>query len=162
MKIIVADSSTLIALLDTDNFGVIFKLFDQVIISDVVYQEVIYTGEHQAIINRHIVQSQIDKQVIEYNELYEMLIKRLDRGEAESIVLAKKTGLPLLIDEKKGRSIAKSLGVSIIGLIGIILQLIKTDKISKQEAIEIVKQVEDNNFRLSDGLKALIYNRLNP
>ena len=157
MKVIVADSSTLITLLDTDNFEFIFKLFDQLIISDEVYQEVIYSGEHQVIINRHIEQSQIDKQTIEYNELYEMLIKRLDRGEAESIVLAKKSGLPLLIDEKKGRGIAKSLGINIIGLIGIILQLIKTNEISKQEAIEIVKQVEDNNFRLSEGLKKLIY-----
>ncbi len=30
--------------------------------------------------------------------------------------------------------------------------------ISKTKAIEIVKQVEQNDFKLSDGLKALIYN----
>ena len=29
--------------------------------------------------------------------------------------------------------------------------------VSKSKAIEIVKQVEANDFRLSEGLKALIY-----
>lgn len=158
MKVIVADSSTLITLLDTHNFELLFSLFDQLILSDEVYREITHKGGHQEIINQCIHKAQIDRQTIEHNELYEMLIKRLDRGESESIVLAKQKQHPLLIDEKKGRSIAKSLGIGIIGLVGIILKLMEIDTISKDKAIEIVQQVEDNEFRLSDDLKRLIYN----
>jgi len=37
MKIIIADSSTLITLLDTGNFSLLFELFEEIIISDEVY-----------------------------------------------------------------------------------------------------------------------------
>jgi predicted nucleic acid-binding protein len=89
--------------------------------------------------------------------MYEMLIKRLDRGEAESITLAKSRNLPLIIDEKKGRSIAKSLHIPIIGLIGIILKLMEKKFIEKQQAIEIIQDIERNHFRLSDELKQLVF-----
>ncbi len=89
--------------------------------------------------------------------MYEMLRKRLDKGESEFIALAKKLALPLIIDERKGRKIAQSLGVDIIGFVGIALKLLEKEIISKSKAIKIVKQVEENDFRLSDGLKALIY-----
>lgn len=157
MKVIVADSSTLITLLDTHNFDLLFGLFGQLIITREVYKEITFSGDHQVIIDEHIQQHKISLQTIEYDELYEMLIKRLDRGESESIVLAKRSKLALLIDERKGRSIAKSLDISVIGLIGIILKLMETKIITKAKAIKIVKQVEENNFRLSSALKYLIY-----
>ena len=40
MKIVIADSSTLIALLDTDNFSLLFELFEKIIITDAVYSEI--------------------------------------------------------------------------------------------------------------------------
>jgi predicted nucleic acid-binding protein len=63
----------------------------------------------------------------------------------------------LVIDEKKGRSIAKSLGIGIVGLIGIILKLIDSKKITKNRGIEIINEVEANKFRLSYNLKVLVY-----
>jgi predicted nucleic acid-binding protein len=89
--------------------------------------------------------------------MYEMLRKRLDAGESESIALAKKLQLPLIIDERKGRKIAKSMGVTIIGFVGIVLKLLEKKIITKSRAIKIVHQVEENDFRLSGGLKGLIY-----
>ena len=64
-----------------------------------------------------------------------------------------------MIDEKKGRAIAKSLGIGIVGLVGIILKLMDIEAVTKDRAIEIVKDVEGNNFRLSNKLKKLIFER---
>ena len=89
MKIIVADSSTLITLLDTHNFNLLFELFDEIIIADEVYREITHRDSHQLTIDRCIKHGQILCQSIEYDEFYEMLIKRLDPGESESIVLAR-------------------------------------------------------------------------
>ncbi len=157
MKQVVADSSTLITLLDTDNFNLLFKIFDEIIITNEVYKEITNKNQHKLTIDTYIKHAQIFYQSITYDDFYEILIKRLDRGESESIVLAKKMKLPLLIDEKKGRSVAKSLGIGIVGLIGILLKLIDTKKITKNRAIEIINEVEANKFRLSDNLKVLVY-----
>jgi len=157
MKIIIADSSTLITLLDTDNFPLLFELFEEIIITDEVYSEITYKFNHKKTIQYYLSTNKLQLQSIEDQEIYEMLIKRLDRGESQSIALAKKLELPLIIDERKGRNIAKELGIKIIGLIGIILKLMEKNIISKDRAIEIVQQVEENDFRLSNGLKRLIY-----
>jgi len=157
LKIIIADSSTLITLLDTKNFDLLFELFEEIIITDEVYSEITQKFYHKEKIDIYLISKKLQLQSIEHQEMFEMLIKRLDQGEAESIVLAKKLQLPLIIDERKGRKIAKELKIPIIGLIGIIIKLIEKDIVSKSRAIEIIQEVEANNFRLSDALKRLIY-----
>ena len=157
MKIIIADSSTLITLLDTNNFSLLFELFEEIIISDAVYSEITQKFYHKEKIDSYISSMRLKLSSVKHNEMYEMLIKRLDKGESESIVLAKKLKLPLIIDERKGRKIAKSLEIKIIGFVGIILKLLDKKIISKDRAIEIVKEVEENDFRLSSDLKDLIH-----
>ena len=105
----------------------------------------------------YLLSNKLKLTAIEHNEMYEMLRKRLDAGESESIALAKKLKLPLIIDERKRRKVATSLGLNIIGFVGIILKLLEKEIVSKSRAIEIVKEVEENDFRLSAGLKVLIY-----
>ena len=157
MKIIIADSSTLITLLDTNNFSLLFELFEEIVISDAVYSEITQKFYHKEKIDSYILSKRLKLSSIKHDEIYEMLIKRLDKGECESIALAKKLKLPLIIDERKGRKIAKYLEIKIIGFVGIILKLLEKGVISKNRAIEIVKQVEENDFRLSSDLKDLIY-----
>ena len=157
MKIVIADSSTLIALLDTDNFSLLFKLFEKIIITDTVYSEITYKYNHEQTIKHYISKNSLQIESIKEDELFEMLIKRLDIGESKSILLAKTLELPLIIDERKGRAIAKELGIKIIGLIGIILKLIDKKIISKNQAISIIQELEENNFRISEELKRLVY-----
>jgi len=157
MKIIIADSSTLITLLDTNNASLLFELFEEIIITDEVYKEITYNLYHKDRVDSYLLSNQFKLIAIEHNEMYEMLRKRLDAGESESITLAKKLQLPLIIDERKGRKIAKSMGVTIIGFVGIVLKLLEKEIITKSRAIKIVHQVEENDFRLSGGLKGLIY-----
>jgi predicted nucleic acid-binding protein len=154
MKIIIADSSSLIALLDTGNVVLLFELFDEIIITPAVYHEITEKFDHK---ETYMLSQKLQVQSVAHQELYEMLIKRLDAGEAESITLAKEQRLPLIIDEKKGRSIAKSLGVPIIGLVGIMIKLMEKKIILKARAIEIIDAVEANDFRLSEELKELVY-----
>jgi predicted nucleic acid-binding protein len=123
MKIIIADSSTLITLLDTNNFSLLFELFEEIIITNEVYEEITYNLYHKEKINTYLSLDKIKLIAIEHGDMYEMLRKRLDAEESESIALAKKLQLPLIIDERKGRKIAQSLGINIIGFVGIILKL---------------------------------------
>ena len=158
MKIIIADSSTLITLLDTNNFSLLFELFEEIIISGAVYSEITQKVYHKEKIDSYVLLKRLKLSSVKHNEMYEMLIKRLDKRESESIALAKKLKLPLIIDERKGRKIAKSLEINFIGFVGIILKLLEKEILSKNRAIKVVEQVEENDFRLSSDLKNLIYN----
>jgi len=90
--------------------------------------------------------------VVKNNERLQQLLIRLDLGESESILLAKKKNLPFIIGEKKGRSIATELGVKTIGLIGILLIFKKKGLLSDNEIIEIVDDLRNVDFRVSETL----------
>jgi len=155
--IIIADSSTLIALLDVGQISLLFDLFGTVVITPEVYREITVRDVHRETITRWIVSGKLSLKSVAHDERYTMLIKRLDPGESESIALAGQDNLPLIIDEKKGRSVARSLGIPIIGLVGILLKLIDKDILSRTEAIIVIEEIEENGFRMSKELKGLIH-----
>ncbi|CAA6811957.1 MAG: Unknown protein [uncultured Sulfurovum sp.] len=85
--------------------------------------------------------------------LFTLLDGILDKGESEAIVLAKELGLILLIDEKKGRGIAKNMGLDIIGLLGILILNVKKSLILKDEALVILEEIKGLKFRVSQKLE---------
>jgi predicted nucleic acid-binding protein len=55
-------------------------------------------------------------------ERVEALLSRVDRGEAEALALAESyADVQLLIDEKKGRRVARALGLRVTGTAGVLL-----------------------------------------
>ena len=52
--------------------------------------------------------------------LVEALTLTVDLGEAEAITLALETDAPLLIDDLKGRRVARRMSVKIIGSLGVL------------------------------------------
>lgn len=79
------------------------------------------------------------------------LTELLDRGEAEAIVLAQSMNARLLIDERKGRALARSRGVIVIGTGGVLL-LAKREHVIDQIA-PILDELASHGYRLSDGLR---------
>ncbi|MEO8209846.1 MAG: DUF3368 domain-containing protein [bacterium] len=77
----------------------------------------------------------------------------MDKGEASSIALSleQKDRTLLIIDERKGRKVAKDLGINILGTIGIILKAKENGKINSLK--EIIKKLESSQFRMSKQLK---------
>ncbi|MEM1214229.1 MAG: DUF3368 domain-containing protein, partial [Bacteroidota bacterium] len=60
----------------------------------------------------------------------------------------------LIIDERKGRRIAADLGIKIVGLLGVIVKAKKEGKI--EAGLPIIKQLEENGFRISSKIKSII------
>src|SRR4030042_4610005 len=139
-KIIISDTSCLIAL---SNIGLLDVLRD-------LYQEVIITKEVQAEFGGNLPEWIIVSEVKNKDKQAE-IEKIVDKGEASSIALALETkNSTLIIDEVKGRKIAKSFNLDIIGTIGILLLADKKGLLT--DVLGIILKMVNRGFRLSDTL----------
>ncbi len=141
---IISDSTTLIILNNLNRLDLL-EIFEKIYIPQKVYEEINYKNDFS-------LPKFIEILEVKNNELYHYLIKILDAGESEAISLAKEKDLPLIIDEKKGRKIAKNLKVKIIGFLGILYLNYKKDTLSKTEIENILEKSILNGYRISTKL----------
>lgn len=153
---IISDATVLITLINIDEFDVLKLFIDQVIIPDEVYHEVSRTASAKRYLDHEIDSCFIQVAQYQDKQLFKDINYILDDGESASVTLALERKLPLIIDEKKGRRFAQQLGVEIIGLVGILRFLYRDGRLSEAETAEIVKKLNDSNFRISPDLLDLI------
>lgn len=139
-KIIISDTSCLIALSNVGMLQILKDLFGEVLITREVKDEF---GNQ---LPNWIIVSQVK------NKLKQTEIEsKLDKGEASSIALALEvSNSTLIIDEVKGRNIAKNLNIEIIGTIGIIILAGKKGIVN--DVISVVLKLVNNGFRLSNEI----------
>jgi predicted nucleic acid-binding protein len=112
--IVVSDTSPLTALLTVGQCDILTKLFDEVVIPEAVRDEL--SRSH----------SQLPEwlRVATVNDTARLkqYAQAVDAGEAEAIELALELHADrLLMDERKGRKLAIQEGLSVIGLLGVVL-----------------------------------------
>lgn len=140
-RIIISDTSSLIAL---SNIGEL-KIVRQ------IYKEVVITPEIATEYGMEIPDWIKIKQVNDSQKL-RLLDLGLDLGESSAITLALEYDSSLLIiDEKKGRRIAKELGIKITGILGVIIKAKETRIIKKVKPL--IEKLEKADFRISPKLK---------
>ena len=85
-------------------------------------------------------------------KLVQELNENLDEGESEAIALAKELNAEfILIDEKKGRKVAERLGITAIGLLGILLKAKQKHAVKRvMPLLDALRQ--DAGFWISDVL----------
>jgi len=155
-SIVISDSTTLISLINIERFELLFKFSDTIIVTPSVYSEVTVQKSAKRVLDEYISLSKVVVNEVKNSKKVKELLIRLDIGESESIVLAEEKNLPLIIDEKKGKKIALSFGLDAIGLIGILLVYKKRAYLSNDEIVEIVEELREVNFRVSDSLLGLL------
>ncbi len=142
---IISDSTTLIILLDLNRIELLSNIFPKVYIPQTVFAEVTFKNHSE-------LPQFIEVIKVENTPLLDDLLLLLDQGESEAIVLAKEKKLSLIIDEKKGRKIARNLQISIIGLLGIIYLNIKRKHIQSNEAEVFLQTAVKQGYRISQTL----------
>jgi len=153
---IVSDSTILITLINIDEFELLESFVESIIITKEVYAEV-----SQRVYAKNFIDAKIDESYIKIEnytdlQLFYEINTILDKGESASITLAIEKSLPLIIDEKKGRRFAKAQGIEVVGLIGILRYLYLEKKLSKKESLEIIKKLNNSNFRIDKKLIEMI------
>ncbi|MEN8147576.1 MAG: hypothetical protein ABFR02_08150 [Campylobacterota bacterium] len=142
---IISDSTTLIILFDLDRLELLSNLFKKIYLPSAVYSEITYKGDIELPSFMEVVE-------VGGSELLDSLQLLLDVGESEAIALAKERGLPLIIDEKKGRKIAQNIDIKIIGLLGVIYLNITKEYLSKEEAMVFLTEAKEHGYCISKGV----------
>ena len=151
--LVISDTSPITNLIQIGCLEILKKIYGKVLIPEQVYQELKDYEEHSQILATNdwlVVKKVINRQAVED------LSKYLDLGECEAIILAKETTADLLIiDERKGRSVAKEQGLEIIGLLGVLAKGKQEGHIEKLKPV-LDKLIEEIGFRVSKKLYQII------
>lgn len=111
---VVSNASPLINLARIGELGMLRALYDQVLIPEAVWQEVVVDGSGQAGATDVQHASWIVRHPVANQSLVRALAQNLDDGEAEAIALAlERDDALLLMDERLGREAAAQVGVLI-------------------------------------------------
>lgn len=153
--IVVSDTTPLIALMKVSRLDVVQKLFSEILIPMAVLKELTsnyaFQSEAEQILHCSFIRA------VEVNEPKAVDILRrstgLDLGESEAIIYADDHHADvLLMDERKGRQVAKSMGLRVMGTIGIILEAYEEKILTAQEAKETLMLLKENGQRISESL----------
>ena len=155
-KIVVSDSTTIISLLNIQKVELLYLFAEHIVIPVSLYDEICAKADAKQSLDSLIKTQKISTKAPSNTVLVDELLMRLDMGESEAICLSIQNALPLIIDEKRGKNIAKSLGVQTIGLVGIILLLKRKSILKSKEIAEVVDMLDSVGFRISSELKELL------
>jgi predicted nucleic acid-binding protein len=117
--ILVADCSALVALASCDGLHLLEALFGTVIVPEAVYREAVIDDKPEAQQLKGYLKDKIRK--IDFGNLV-LLDGFSDLGETEAMILYKQYSADrLLIDDKRGRRVAKINHINTIGSLGVLL-----------------------------------------
>lgn len=152
--ITVSNTTPIISLLKAEALEILERLFGEVYISQGVYNELVsnnvFIEEAQTIKECRFI-----KVVNVRNEFAVKLLQKnlaLDLGESEAIVLSDElNGDILIIDEKKGRAVAKSMSINLAGTLGVLL------KAKNQGIVEAIRPIIDKMMQKDIRISATLY-----
>lgn len=117
---IVSDSGPLIGFARVARLDLLRRVIGEVYIPEAVYEEVVVRGERKPGATEIARATWIVRKPLDDLEWLRRLPGSLHAGEREAIALAWETGLPLLMDELRGRSHADQLGIRLYGILAVL------------------------------------------
>ncbi len=157
MAVVVSDASPLICLAAIRHFNLLRLLYGEVLTPEVVWQEITRAPTFAVAAALQVANDARDAGWLQIasagnRPLVRQLETVLDPGEAEAISLAvERAPSLLLIDERDGRQMARTLGVPITGTLGVLL---RAKALGHTPAIKplLTELVEQHHFRLHPDL----------
>ena len=154
MKVVV-NATPIIALSRIRKLDLLQKIYGKVFMAKEVFAETVEFARGKPDVGT--IESSSFLEVTEVRNMLgvEMLLTELDRGESETIVLAREINADLVImDEKLGREIAESKGLKITGTIGVLIEA------KYRKLIPSVREYLDLLRRKGAWVSTELYNRV--
>src|SRR6185437_2006946 len=158
--IVVSDTSCISNFLFINELDLLQKIYSKIFIRLAVYNEILALEKSGKDLNYLKSREWILVEKDFTRNISLLPPKNIDAGEAEAIDLAIYLKADrLLIDERKGSIFAKELGITTIGLLGILKIAKENHFISSVK--KLLDQLIDNNFWLSNELYNIVLNSVN-
>jgi len=150
--ILVADCSALIALSVCNSLDLLEQLFGAIFVPETVYHEATRPDKKEAQALKIFLQDKIRQVDLQG---YVFLDAFADADETEAMLLYKQLAADkLLIDDRRGRKVAKINQISTIGSLGILLAAKEKGLIA--EVSPLLRQIEKSDIYLSPELIATV------
>ena len=153
--LIVSDTTPIISLMKTNRLEILKELFSEIIIPEAVYSE-LTTNEKFPDEAAQIKESSFIKTVKLADRRLIDIFQRatgLDLGESEAILYSDEHKADLLMmDEAKGRSVAKQMNIRVIGTLGILQLANAKGRMNAQEVWHCIEVLRANERHISDEL----------
>ncbi len=167
--IVVSDTTPVISLMKAGRLELLQRLFDVAYIPEAVYQELITNVNYPEEARKVQECDFLLVEKVENRKSVTILqsFTGLDAGESEAIILAdEKQSDVLLMDERKGRQVAKTMGITITGTLGILAQAFDEGMLTKEDVETCIERLKKNEIRISEklyqNLRKYINRRTNP
>lgn len=161
--IVVSDTTPIISLLKIGQLSLLEKLFHRVMIPKAVYTELTSDVRFQSEAEQIRGCTFIEQVKVTQVKSVELLRRAtgLDKGESEAIIYTDENKADLLLmDEAKGRQIAKQMGLKIMGTVGILLAAYEDGLLQKEEIIQCVSILRNSRRHISEALYEQLMERL--
>ena len=147
----VTDSSFIIGISVSGQWENLKVIVRTLYVADAIWEEVVTRGKGKPG-HKEIQQAAfVERKSVSNTEAVTMLMSTLDKGEAETIILAKELGIKtVFIDDLRGRKIAQSVGLKTIGIAGFLL--LAKNRMLIKEVRPYLLQLKLKGFRLSSKL----------
>lgn len=153
MTVVVSDTSVLCYLALIGRLDVLQALFQEVVIPRAVLQGCLHLGAPESL--RSAMSPKLPAYFTVIDDDPEPLPETasLDAGEAAAITIAwqNRTDSLLLLDEKRGRTVAAVLGLRMRGVLGIVTECHRRGLLDFDATITVLRQ---HGFRIADGVIA--------
>ena len=166
----VSNASPLIWLSKAGKIILLKELFDEIIVPDQVYKEVVEDGLAEGFSDALAVKECFDQGWIITSKLTEdemALCKKIlahapdvHSGEAQAIILARRMNALLLMDESSGRAFAQTWGIEVRGVLYVITKAVREKKLKSKEAKETVYTLVSKGFRIEPSLLSTVLRAL--
>ena len=150
-SLIVADTGPLIVLAKISQLDLLRHFYQRISIPETVFAEATKDLSWPDASRIHaFVEQYVEIAPDKESGIVKELFLRLDAGESQALALAEDLSCPVLLDERRGRTVAKQMNISIVGTVGLLIK-------AKQEGliVELNKylvEMTEHGYRLSPAL----------
>lgn len=153
--IVISDTTPIISLLKINHLELLHHLFGEVQVPDAVCEELISNVKFQKEAEKILRAEYVKKVVVEDKKSVTLLRRAtgLDAGESEAIILSDEIKADLLLmDELKGRQVAKQMGLNIMGTVGILMTAFDEELLLAEEIEQCIDVLRSNGRHISEKL----------
>ncbi len=155
---VVSNTSPLLNLAIIDQLDLLRRQFGEILIPKAVLEELrveeILPGSDH--LGEALVAGWLQVREVNNPSLVQLLQRDLDRGESEAIALALLLDADwIILDERDGRRIAKSFGLQVTGILGVVIRASRNGQISSLPLV-INQLGEEAGFHIAPNLLSQI------